>query len=1222
MIAFPPLAAFARRLVLAACIGATAFAAAQQPAAPAEHGLVDRYYTLAKALEEQGHDAEAREQYLRVLEREEHHLPTLYALALLERRADRLDAAVDYAGRFLDTWRYLKQKPPELYDARRALAELVTTADPLRKRFDALRRSYVGKLLELANRQMDRASWHSARAMLVEAIATDPEHPDLAAGLERIKLEGGNELAVEDETGGSDPLAGVTPEWVAAQDQLHAKWDDPWTEETEHYRIRTDAGYRMLRTVANAMEQMHQFYRIFHQYKVDGGGVPQAGVFIFKNRDEYKKLGAAPTDWAGGHWDGSKVVTYDQRGGEGDGSLRDTLQVLFHEASHQFTSLAGGSTVPAWLNEGMASFFEGTRLLSNGKVDWNLVAGGRLYPLVDELRKPDRNHLANVIRGEVDDYRVYYPWGWGIVYYLYNAEDETGRLLYRPLMKEYFQEYNGSDHLGRFTEYFIQRAKVPGVKTLDDFEKRFVDAMFRLEAEDKGEVDAARAYEERGDLQVALADWPRAVELYDRALQRDPDHPDVLWKLAFALERAGLEDRAAGTLRQWMSVVDLDDDHGELAEARRAEAEKRILKLDDLARRLASAREDFHAQSVALATEYRAKGFPRTALRVLQGPATAQPPSAAARELYFAIQDESGVGLESWKLLFDEQDLKGFYGDGLDSFRVVDGTIVGRIEGTASDEQPGGGRRKRGERQAPVTGIERRMGTSFVFRRLFIDREPAGDWSLSAEIGLGADCRMAGICFGKKQDGLFHGAALLPEGFVDLSRFELDGEPIVRAATKLKKDWNRLQIDVAGTRLVVSVNGEVAIDYQFETRAALLGDFGLLAGEGTSSYREVRMLEYDRGIPRRARIGRRPSGARVTESGAYTAPERATAGAPTFLGSAPPLLRGCKFVHEAPEEGNLDRLLGWPVLLVFTKSTVEPTHPVLPVLDKIAEKYGELRIPVLIVSNEQHDKVAEWVERTPVKYPVASCWEQEAYEDYALVKHGIPRMLLLDVDGSVAWEGNPDYDPEYGAYVDEPLAELVKRRKLVELRAAGPELERAQALFDQGKYVEAAEAWRAVAALDVPHPAVSAARAGLKRVEERAAERMEEARAFREAKRTLQALAVMNEVANAFAGTRAAGEASEEAEALAKTKEYHAALKAGNRVMRAEKLLVSGKIDDLKAALQTVLEKATAEDDPWVAERASWLLEGIAAQPDAGELLSAYLERWPELEDPRRPKSE
>ena len=82
---------------------------------------------------------------------------------------------------------------------------------------------------------------------------------------------------------------------------------------------------------------MNGFYREFFQYgtKEDGRSVPRIRVHIFKNRDEYLTLGIGPpVEWSGGHFTGSAVETYISSG------FSAMVGTLFHEAAHQFVSLA------------------------------------------------------------------------------------------------------------------------------------------------------------------------------------------------------------------------------------------------------------------------------------------------------------------------------------------------------------------------------------------------------------------------------------------------------------------------------------------------------------------------------------------------------------------------------------------------------------------------------------------------------------------------------------------------------------------------------------------------------------------------------------------------------------------------------------------------------------------------------------------------------------------
>ncbi len=1177
----------------------------------ADNEFVERYFAAGEEAAKAGKPDEARAAWAKVLEREARHLPTLSALAALEKDANHLDLALDYAGRFLDIWRYLKEKPQGQMARQQELYAFVHEADPLRRRLDTLRREYVSHLLKLANEQMDHLAWHSARAMLSEAQFTDPEHPELAAGLDRIRKEGGNELAVADETGGADPLAGVTPEWVAKNDPLHTEWDKAWTLETEHYKVKTNAGYRVLMTTAHAMEQVQVFYRLYHQYKTGNEKIPIANVWIFKNKDEYKTLGHQPVDWAAGHWDGSSVVTYDPRGEGSDAGLTDLLNTLFHEASHQFTTLAGGGGVPAWLNEGMASFFEGTRLLSNGKLDWNLVATGRLYPLVEDI-KADKHKLADVIQGNVEDYRVYYPWGWGICYYLYNAEDGEGHLMYRASMREYFQKYNSDKHLERFVEFFVTAPKIEGVATIEDFEKRFRAWILELADADRGKVDLARKFEERGDQQVRLKDWKRAVEFYNRSLERDPDYPEVLWKLAAALEQTGETDRAAGVLRQWLTVLApafVDGTANAEALQRRADAFARIPKLDTSAKRLAEIREKFHGDSLVLAGDYDKAGLPRMALHVLRGPATAEPPSEKARELYFAIADKSGVSLESWRLIFNERDLKGFYGGGEGDFKVEDGVLVASISEDSDNANKTG----------PTTGGSGSADSAaakkpdlFAFRRLFVDVEPAGDWSLSAEVLLDKTSTLAGLCFGKKADGRFCGVGLLPKGYVDLATLGAsDGKPLTRNKVDLAAGWNKLRVDVAGTRVVVTLNGTEVVDYLFETRAEIKGGFGLLAGLGKASFREIKVLEYDPSLPRRTKIGwRKPVPEYDAESGAMSV-QRSPPGKLNYLNQAPPKLEVEGWIGDVPREGDLDRLLGWPVLLLFWTPDQEKALPQLPGIDKLAEQYAALKIPILLCSNQKKETLEAWAKDHPFRYPVCFDWSQQLYKAYAIDKLQLPHAKLLGMDGLVAWEGNPDWKAEFGSYLEEPLAAIVKNGRLAELGPARDKLAECEARIAKGEREGLAADLQSIVALGVEHPAVARAKVLITRLELEAASALDAAEARVKEGRWIQGVAALEAASKRFAPLAQAAEAKKHAEKRVKESGYQNAKKLENRLRIAERYLAAGKVADAKESFDVTLAKLDAASDPWLAERCRFLAEAVKTAKDGKALLEDYKRKFP-----------
>ena len=67
-----------------------------------DNEFVERYFAAGEAAAKGGNADEARAAWTKVLEREARHLPTLSALAQLEKDSNHLDLALDYAGRFLD----------------------------------------------------------------------------------------------------------------------------------------------------------------------------------------------------------------------------------------------------------------------------------------------------------------------------------------------------------------------------------------------------------------------------------------------------------------------------------------------------------------------------------------------------------------------------------------------------------------------------------------------------------------------------------------------------------------------------------------------------------------------------------------------------------------------------------------------------------------------------------------------------------------------------------------------------------------------------------------------------------------------------------------------------------------------------------------------------------------------------------------------------------------
>jgi hypothetical protein len=180
-------------------------------------------------------------------------------------------------------------------------------------------------------------------------------------------------------------------ESIAKEDAKHSTWETAHEVKGKQYTIKTDMGLELAESMSLAMEQMNAFYRkVFHVKEFGGGQTARATICVYKSREEFDANEGSKDDpidpnVAGFFRPGANyVATYDPRSDER--SFAFLWETLFHESSHQFTHLISADLIPAWLNEGTASYFEGARLRSTGIIETNLVPEERLEALEAMLR--------------------------------------------------------------------------------------------------------------------------------------------------------------------------------------------------------------------------------------------------------------------------------------------------------------------------------------------------------------------------------------------------------------------------------------------------------------------------------------------------------------------------------------------------------------------------------------------------------------------------------------------------------------------------------------------------------------------------------------------------------------------------------------------------------------------------------------------------------------------
>lgn len=251
--------------------------------------------------------------------------------------------------------------------------------------------------------------------------------------------------------------------------------------ESEHYFLECALEPEVVEALATTMDDIYGSYvNIYFGGDESRVELPKATIAIFQTWDDMVETypGPNPSPGLGGWWmpSQSKVTCYDTR--ETTGSLDGMLNTLFHEASHQFMSglTARGGFAPAWLNEGTASFFEGSRALQDRRVTWPDAAAGRLASLSYQLMSGDGPTFADVVNfnSPASYPGEYYSYGWGIVYYFQEYEDpKTLEYVWRPYYEEYVEKITQEAANSRelFEEIFLRPGNPGGFRTFEDFEE-------------------------------------------------------------------------------------------------------------------------------------------------------------------------------------------------------------------------------------------------------------------------------------------------------------------------------------------------------------------------------------------------------------------------------------------------------------------------------------------------------------------------------------------------------------------------------------------------------------------------------------------------------------------------------------------------------------------------------------------------------------------------------
>ena len=1004
----------------------------------------ERILARAERALSEGDLMRARREVIRALERDP---KSLEAWALRIRWAEASEDQDEFVYALHKHARLAEKRGQDRRELAR-MREQLLAMDPLANDLLAMRTTFVERLLPAAELYEKEGRPHSAIRVHRQVLALDPERRASEDAVQRLAAAPDPSLAADAKP--VDLLEGVSREWIREHDEETRAWSDRAKIKRENYRTQTNAGYEILIRCSEAMEQMNAFYRKFFRYgtEEDGGSVSRIDLNIYADRDEYLQKTGAP-EWSGGLFTGSSVETFVT-----DGGFEGTVGTLFHEAAHQFVGLA--TSAGGWLNEGIASFFEGTRILSNGTVQMNLPANHRLFPLARRLEKgwmSDRSDgieqgdpnqipekaptLEILVKGNYEWAPAWYAPAWGFVFFFYNFQDPVdGRFLYRDALLEFIQAPGG---VSAFEDKVLGNPAEPTKRvevryqaedlptTVGEANQLWKEWLIELRDIQLGRSQPVRPWLDWAHYAVRREAWEHAFEHYEKGLQDSPADVGLLVGFADLLaDELDNPDRATKLAKRAVQQLEAQP---EVDEKLVAAIDKRLKKWDPARETIDEIQAELWATAQGIVRRYRSAGLNMMTME-LAWRLGVELEVPGMFEIYEQAYRDSRKSVQLWRLAYNEEDLRGWADSGNGNFNV-DGI---HIESDFDDAE-----------------------NEYDYRFLTLDTITSGDFSIECEVAaMPGEVTYCGLVFGKKTERAFHAALVFPEkeaqvgttgsGFIDLVSFFGDTDnrtwrhvptfdPNSPVQVSEAERWDKLRVDVIGSVVDVWFNGRYIATQDFGSADALRGAFGLVTGPGEARWRNVRYLArpaFDPG----AAVSRSVRLESVANGGGSIGG--------SWFGKQAPFPTVSRWVQ--------GQRTGWddqpdaPHLLCLFSIQQNELIAVDRWLAHVADEYRDAGIEILSIATPlDEEAIDDYVAGHEFPGVVGvDRFSNEGgigitFEEYAIGTFNLPRVVLFDVDGSVAWEGDPGFEAgagwsrSTGSFLDDALAELVSKRKLREL---------------------------------------------------------------------------------------------------------------------------------------------------------------------------------------------
>jgi len=293
-----------------------------------------------------------------------------------------------------------------------------------------------------------------AKIQFNKVLELDPEHKKARQDLESI-IQSEKDAKIAEIIKKYGPYKGVLDKPGADSEKL--PWEKAREKETEHFIVKTNLSLDALNDICFLLEcayfSRQEFFEFIEPDK-------KTNFYVTKNKTEFDKVYKDLTGKNSNALDkGTTIAKENIINGLPEDSLltyyyqenkKTTVNTLLHEGTHQIIdditrTCNLSKNPPAWFNEGMATYFESSRV--EGK---KLVTGinqYRLPSIMQVIRMGSYVKIKDFINLSLSEYMGYtysgkfdiYSESWGLVYFLVNGKKgkyKDGFMAYIKAWKE------------------------------------------------------------------------------------------------------------------------------------------------------------------------------------------------------------------------------------------------------------------------------------------------------------------------------------------------------------------------------------------------------------------------------------------------------------------------------------------------------------------------------------------------------------------------------------------------------------------------------------------------------------------------------------------------------------------------------------------------------------------------------------------------------------------